>query len=174
MKSLLCLFGLSLATLLNADDTYFPPHDSEGGWREAKDEKSARELAGVDASKLEPAFTITDRSTQNGGLVVVRRGYLVFERYFGKASRNANPDMASTGKAFCSIACGIMLNEFRAKIPEGLHTFVCTEKCLPQAVALTGPRKAQCKLGHMLSISAGYWGEGQTPSGMRMGRARPW
>lgn len=173
MKSLLCLFGLSLATLLNAADTYFPPPDSEGGWREAKDEKSARELAGVDASKLEPAFTITDRSTQNGGLVVVRRGYLVFERYFGKASRNANPDMASTGKAFCSIACGIMLNEFKEKIPEGLDTFVFTEKFLPQAFPLNDPRKAQIKLGQLLSMSAGYWGEGQTPSGMVMGKAQP-
>jgi hypothetical protein len=101
-----------------AADDYFPPPDSAGGWREAKTVKEGRELAGIDVAKLEPAFTITERSTAHGGLVVVRRGYLVFERYFGRASRTVNPDMASTGKAFCSIACGIMLDEFKAKIPQ--------------------------------------------------------
>ena len=170
IKSTLTFAALSISGLLHAASPYFPPPDSEGGWREAKAEKEARELAGMDVSKLEPAFTVTDRSTQNGGLVVVRRGYLVFERYFGKASRNANPDMASTGKAFCSIACGIMLNEFKTKIPEGLETLVFTQQYLPQAFPLNDPRKAQIKLGQLLSMSAGYWGEGQTPSGMVMGK----
>ena len=170
IKSTLTFAALSISGLLHAASPYFPLPDSEGGWREAKAEKEARELAGMDVSKLEPAFTVTDRSTQNGGLVVVRRGYLVFERYFGKASRNANPDMASTGKAFCSIACGIMLNEFKTKIPEGLETLVFTQQYLPQAFPLNDPRKAQIKLGQLLSMSAGYWGEGQTPSGMVMGK----
>jgi len=170
IKSTLTFAALSISGLFHAASPYFPPPDSEGGWREAKAEKEARELAGMDVSKLEPAFTVTDRSTQNGGLVVVRRGYLVFERYFGKASRNANPDMASTGKAFCSIACGIMLNEFKTKIPEGLETLVFTQQYLPQAFPLNDPRKAQIKLGQLLSMSAGYWGEGQTPSGMVMGK----
>ena len=66
-----------------------------------------REKAGMDLPKLEQAFDFTQRCSQNGGLLVVRWGYLVFERYFGRASRNANPDMASTGKAYTSIACGI-------------------------------------------------------------------
>ena len=52
------------------------------------------------------------------------------EKYFGRASRNANPDMASTGKAYTSIACGIMLKEFRGKIPEGLDTKVFAVKYL--------------------------------------------
>ena len=43
-----------------------------------------------------------------------------------------DPDMASTGKAFTSIACGIMLNEFRDKIPQGLETKVFTENICPR------------------------------------------
>ena len=88
---------------------YFPPPDSEGGWRTLKTAEEIRAKAGMDLARLEDAYTITERSTANGGLLVVRHGYLVFEKYFGRASRNANPDMASTGKAFTSIACGIML-----------------------------------------------------------------
>jgi CubicO group peptidase (beta-lactamase class C family) len=163
MKTLLLLFVLSAS--LRAADAYFPPPDSDGGWREAKSSQECRDLAGMDLSKLASASVMTERSTANGGLVVVRRGYLCFEKYFGRASRNANPDMASTGKAFCSIACGIMLHEFAAKIPDGLDTKVFTEKYLPEAFPLNDPRKAEIQLGQLLSMSAGYWGEGQSPTG---------
>src|SRR5438309_11929372 len=38
-----------------AASDYFPPPDSAGGWRAAKDAAQARELAAMDLSKLEPA-----------------------------------------------------------------------------------------------------------------------
>ena len=121
----LSLLLLAARSALQAAD-YFPPPDSEGGWRTLTDAGQIRELAGMDLARLEKAFELTQRATQNGGLLVVRHGYLVFEKYFGRASRNANPDTASTGKAYTSIACGIMLHEFRDKIPEGLETKVFT------------------------------------------------
>jgi CubicO group peptidase (beta-lactamase class C family) len=152
---------------------YFPPPDSEGGWRTLTNPAEIRDKAGIDVAWLDRAFTVCERGTQNGGLLVVRRGYLVFEKYFGRAHRNANPDMASTGKAFTSIACGIMLNDFREKIPEGLDTKVFTEKFLPEALPLDDPRKAEIKLGQLLCMTAGYWGEGQSPSGIVMGKATP-
>ncbi len=156
-------------TPLRAVD-YFPPPDSEGGWRTLKDPAEIREKAGMDVNRLEQAFEIAQRGTQNGGLLVVRHGYLVLEKYFGRANRNSNPDMASTGKAYTSIACGIMLKEFHDKIPEGLETKVFTEKYLPEALPLDDPRKADIKLGHLLCMSAGYWGEGQAPTGLVMGK----
>jgi len=152
---------------------YFPPPDSEGGWRMLKDAKEIREKAGMDLPKLEQAFDFTQRCSQNGGLLVVRRGYLVYEKYFGRAHRNANPDMASTGKAYTSIACGIMLNEFKDKIPQGLDTKVFTEKYLPEAFPLDDARKAEITLGHLLCMSAGYWGEGGGPTAVVMGKASP-
>jgi CubicO group peptidase (beta-lactamase class C family) len=171
LRSLLCSTLLFAAVGLQAAD-YFPPPDSKGGWRTLKDAKEIREKAGVDLSRLESAYQVCERGTPNGGLLVVRRGYLVFEKYFGRASRNANPDMASTGKAYTSIACGVMLNEFRNKIPEGLETKVFNEKHLPQAFPLNDPRKADIKLGQLLSMTAGYWGEGQTPSGFILGKSQ--
>jgi len=142
---------------------YFPPPDSEGGWRTLKDAAQIRKLAGMDLPRLEQAFDLTQRSTQNGGLLVVRRGYLVFEKYFGRAHRNANPDMASTGKAYTSIACGIMLHEFHQAIPDGLNTKVFTEKYLPEAFPLDDARKAEITLGQLLCMTAGYHGEGTSP-----------
>src|SRR5262245_18246339 len=71
--------------------SYFPPPDSASGWRTATNAAQVRERAGMDLPRLEQAWEFTQRCTQNGALLVVRNGYLVFEKYFGRASRNANP-----------------------------------------------------------------------------------
>lgn len=167
----LLAFVAAAAPCLCADD-YCPPPDSEGGWRTAKDAAQVRELAGMDLPRLEQAFDFTQRCTQNGGLLVVRHGYLVLEKYFGRAHRNANPDMASTGKAYTSIACGIMLHEFHDKIRDGLDTTVFTEKYLPEAFPLDDPRKATITLGQLLCMTAGYNGEGQSPVGVIHGKVK--
>jgi CubicO group peptidase (beta-lactamase class C family) len=170
MKFPSALFGtILLASVTAQAGDYFPPPDSEGGWRTAKDAKEVREKANMDLSRLEDAYKVTERSSPHGGLLVVRHGYLVFEKYFGRASRDGNPDMASTGKAFTSIACGIMLKEFHDKIPDGLDTKVFTEKYLPEAFPLDDPRKADIKLGQLLCMTAGYWGEGEAPTGISHG-----
>src|SRR5689334_528930 len=167
----LILLTTVLSPLAHADD-YFPPPDAQGGWRTLTDPADIRDKAGMTPARLDAAFDFTSRCSQNGGLLVVRHGYLVFEKYFGRASRNANPDMASTGKAFTSIACGIMLQEFHDKIPDGLDTKVFTEKYLPEAFPLDDPRKADITLGQLLCMSAGYHGEGGSP-GVVMGRVVP-
>lgn len=172
-KLVLCTGVLVFSPIVPAAEDYFPPPDSQGGWRTLKTTEEIRDKAGMDLAKLEQAYAFTERCSQNGGLLVVRKGYLVFEKYFGRAHRNANPDMASTGKAYTSIACGIMLNEFKDKIPDGLDTKVFTEKYLPEAFPLNDPRKADIKLGQLLCMTAGYWGEGQAPSGYVMGKSTP-
>src|SRR5437867_10555737 len=163
---------LSGFPLVQAAD-YFPPPDNQGGWRTLTEAAQIRELAGMDLRRLNQAFDFTQRCSQNGGLLVVRHGYLVFEKYFGRAQRNANPDMASTGKAYTSIACGIMLREFRDKIPEGLDTKVFTEKFLPEAFPLDDARRADITLGQLLCMTGGYNGEGQSPTAVVMGKALP-
>src|SRR3954454_20508684 len=95
-RSLLVLAIFSGAASARAADDYFPPPDADGGWRATKDAGEARRLAGMDVDPLDRALEFTQRCSQNGGLLVVRHGYLVYERYFGRAHRNANPDMAST------------------------------------------------------------------------------
>jgi CubicO group peptidase (beta-lactamase class C family) len=161
----------------SAQRTYFPPPDNSGGWRMATNAAKIREFGGMDLPRLEQAWNFTQRCTQNGGLLVVRNGWLVFEKYFGRASRNANPDMASTGKAYTSIACGIMLNEFHDKIPDGLGTKVFTSKFLPEAFSsddkLDDPRRAEITLGQLLCMTGGYTGEGGAPTAVVMGKAFP-
>jgi CubicO group peptidase (beta-lactamase class C family) len=126
----------------------------------------------MDLDRLEQAHELCQRTTQNGGLLVIRHGYLVLERYWGRGNRNANPDMASTGKAFTSIACGIMLAEKHDLIPNGLDQKVFTQAYLPEAFPLDDPRKAEITLGQLLCMTGGYHGEGGSP-GMVHGEVVP-
>src|SRR5262245_15585874 len=166
-----------LASVAGHAADYFPTPDSAGGWRTATTAAQVRESSGMDLPRLEQAWEFTQRCTQNAGLLVVRHGWLVFEKYVGRASRNVNPDMASTGKAYTSIACGIMLQELRDKIPDGLDTRVFTPKFLPEAFSAEGKlddeRRAEITLGQLLCMTGGYNGEGGMPTAVVMGRAFP-
>ncbi len=153
---------LSTLSLVYGQD-YFPPPDTQGGWRTLKDAAQIRKVAGMDLTKLDYAFDYARRSSQHGGLLVVRHGFLVYEKYYGKGNREATPAMASVGKAYASIACSIMLEEKHDQIPEGLETKVFTEKYLPEAFPLSDPRKADIKLGHLLTMASGMHGEGGNP-----------
>jgi hypothetical protein len=127
---------------------YFPPPDSAGGWRTLRDPAQVRKVTGIDVGRLDQAFEYTKRTTQHGGLLVVRHGWLVYEKYFGKGNRQANPQIASVSKAFTSIACGIMLEEKRDQIPQGLE----------QKVFNTFPRPSHWMTpGRLTSSSDNFW-----------------
>lgn len=148
-----------LAGACAASENYFPPPDSAGGWRAAKDADEARRVAGVDTAKLEAAFEFIQGSTKNGGLLVVRHGWLVYEKYFGLGHREASPNLASCAKSFTSVAVGILMAEKPGLFPDGLDQKVFTPAYFPpEAFPLSDPRKRDIKLGQLLAFSAGIRG----------------
>lgn len=170
MKSIVIILILSFisahwvkaqqVTKLAADrKEYFPPPDSLGGWRTLTDVRDIKEIAGMDKAKLDKAFDFTRTTTKNGGLLVVRHGYLVYENYFGKGQREATPNLGSCGKSFTSIAVGILMRERPDLFPEGLDQKIFTPTHMPSmAFPLPDPRMADIKLGQLLSFSAGIRG----------------
>ena len=139
--------------------TYFPPPDDQGGWRTLDDPRDIRRVAGMDLERLDQAFAYAKTSTKNGGLLVARRGWLVYERYFGKGSRDATPNLASCGKSFTSIAVGMLVSQRPDCFPEGLEQRIFRPAYLPaEAFPLSDPRKSEIKLGQLLSFSAGIRG----------------
>src|ERR1700685_3907313 len=90
-----------------AASDYFPPSDEQGGWRTLEGETKVRRVAGMDLRALDQAFEYTKATSRFGGLLVARHGYLVYEKYFGRASREVTPNMASCGKMFVSVCLGI-------------------------------------------------------------------
>jgi CubicO group peptidase (beta-lactamase class C family) len=157
------ILGVFSPLAVSGAEDYFPKPDKDGGWRTLKASAEIRKVAGMDLERLDRAFEYAQRSSQHGGLLVARRGYLVYERYYGRGNREANPAAASVGKAFNSIACGIMIEDKKDQIPDGLETKVFTERFLPEARPLDDPAKAEIKLGHLLSMSSGMHGEGSNP-----------
>ncbi|MBT9333343.1 serine hydrolase domain-containing protein [Paracidobacterium acidisoli] len=148
---------LSLASYAGAQDSaaYFPPSDAAGGWRALDDPSDIRTTTGIDKSRLDEAFQYVRTTSQHGGLLVVRHGYLVYERYFGRGHRDANPNMYSIGKMFTSVCCGILLSEHRKRFPDGLSQKVFTRDYLPEALPLKDPRMADIRLGHLLTMTSG-------------------
>jgi CubicO group peptidase (beta-lactamase class C family) len=137
------------------DDLYFPPPDAQGGWRTLSQPSEIRTLTGIEINRLDEAFQYTQTTSQHGGLLVLRHGYLVYEKYFGRANRQANPNMYSIAKMFTSASCGIMLSEHSSRFPDGLSQKVFTQEYLPQAFPLSYPEMADIRLGHLLTMTSG-------------------
>lgn len=137
------------------DDLYYPAPDAQGGWRTLSQASEIRSLAGIEKNRLDEAFQYTQTTSQHGGLLVLRHGYLVYEKYFGRAKREANPNMYSIGKMFTSVSCGIMLAEHSNRFPVGLSQKVFTQEYLPQAFPLSYPEMADIRLGHLLTMTSG-------------------
>lgn len=138
---------------------YFPPPDAAGGWRTLKDAGEIRRRTGFDTARLDEAFEFTKQTSKHGGLLVARHGWLVYERYFGRAHREATPANASVGKSFTSIAVGILMRERPELFPGGLDQRVFTPKYFPaEMFPLSDPAKAEIKLGQLLAMTAGIRG----------------
>ena len=152
-------FILAQAPPLPSATSYFPPSDDGGGWRTPRDAPEARAAGGMDAAKLDAVFQYVQGSSKNGGLLIVRNGWLIYERYFGLGHRDATPNTASCGKSFTSIAMGILMAERPKWFPDGLDQKVFTPKYLPaEAFPLSDPRKADIRLGQLLAMTAGIRG----------------
>ncbi|MFN9300025.1 MAG: serine hydrolase domain-containing protein [Acidobacteriota bacterium] len=144
--------------LLGAED-YFPPPDAQGGWRRLATASSIARRAGMDLAKLDEAFAYAQGTAQHGGLLVVRHGYLLYEKYYGRGDREALPELASVGKAFTSAALGMAMMDKPAVFAQGLDERVWTPKLLPaEAFPVDDERKLKITLGQVLSMAAGIRG----------------
>ncbi|MDA0346905.1 MAG: serine hydrolase [Verrucomicrobia bacterium] len=147
----------------DSSSVYYPPSDGEGGWRKLEDPQSILETTGVELEGLDYALEIAKASTRNGGLLVVRKGWLIYEAYFGLGHRESLTNLASVGKPFTSMAAGILMNEQPGRFPDGLNQRIYNPDYLPAvAFPLGDPAKSQINLGQLLSFTAGI--RGNNPS----------
>ncbi|MES1257478.1 MAG: serine hydrolase domain-containing protein [Acidobacteriota bacterium] len=152
-------FFINRLPLVAKEKAYFPPPDAKGGWRTLKDAPSIAKHAGLDTTKLDAAFEACKETSQHGGLLVARHGYLVYERYFGRGAREATPELASCGKAYTSISVGVLMGQKRDRFPDGLSQKVFTgDYMIGEAFPLDDARKADIQLGQLLAMSAGIRG----------------
>ncbi len=156
-------FLMILVTLISvnliSNAQYYPMPDSIGGWRKLADKVEIRKKTGIIVSKLDETFEYIKGDTKNGGLLVLKDGWLVYEKYFGKGSHEATANLASCGKSFTSVAVGILMAQHPELFPDGLDQKIFKPGYLPdEAFPLQDPLMAQIRLGQLLSFTAGIRG----------------
>ncbi len=147
-------------------DDYYPPPESEGGWRVAEPGR-----LGVDEGLLNRAVSfhndhVVTRS-YGGALVVVYNGYVVAESYvtgemggprpWGRATCN---DVKSSTKSIFGTVVGTFLNEYGDRV--GLDTSLVGasrgESLIPQIweQPITDERKTRIRVKNVLSMTSGH------------------
>jgi CubicO group peptidase (beta-lactamase class C family) len=146
------LIGLVLATSVCAQ-TYFPPPESQGGWRKA----GAVRAVGMDAEKLAALQTwLFESDKRDFAAVVIRRGYIVLEVERGNSSKTDARRVASVSKAVCATVLAIASEESRKegakrpmKFDDPAFDFI------PWAKPLSDPRKANITVRQLLNHTSG-------------------
>lgn len=148
----------------HATEGYFPPPESEGGWRWLDDPAQIREHGGMDAERLK----LIRRSQEflHGGdtwaYVVIRHGWLVEEAATFNMLAHTRFDIWSCTKSFTGTAWGILFDDSRrGLLPGGVRVEMDTPAYdfIPEGHPLTDPRKAAITFRHLLSMTSGIPGE---------------
>ncbi len=153
----------SIETSLPADArNYFPPPESNGGWRTLTGDESIRNVAGMDPTKLDGLRDWLMASDKRGfAAVVIRRGHIVLEVERGNSSRTDARRVASVSKAVCATVLAIASEQSRQGLGRRKMTFDDRAfDFIPWAHPLSDPRKAQITIRQMLNHTSGLCPEG--------------
>ncbi len=155
---LLCTFPAARPTL-NAEDgsAYFPPPESQGGWRRLDDPGDIRRLAGMDPDKLAGLREwLLASDKRDFAAVVIRNGYIVLEVERGNSAKTDARRVASCSKAICATVLAIAAEEsqqgrLKRKMRFGDPAFYF----IPWATPLSDPRKAKITVKQLLNHTSG-------------------
>ncbi len=145
------------ATTAAGNDDYFPPPESQGGWRKLDDADSIRTIAGMDPGKLTKLRAWLRDSDERGfAAVVVRHGYIVLEEERRNSSVSNTARVASCSKAICATVLAIASEESQqGQLPRKMtfedHAF----DFIPWAQQLSDPRKAKITVKQLLNHTSG-------------------
>ena len=159
-KILFCILAFSLFAFVteNAVGEQFKEREywPTKGWKTSIPEKQ-----GMDSAKLLMADEfIQNRLPDAFSLLVVKNGYLVFEKYYSWGSREKYAEVHSVTKSFTSALIGIALdkgylNSVDQKLIEFFPEYITDE---------LDPRKKEISLKHLLTMSAGFRWDDRGPS----------
>jgi CubicO group peptidase (beta-lactamase class C family) len=152
-------------------ECYYPPPESEGGWRALREPEQVRAVAGMDPEKLD----LMRRGQElvyggdSWGIAIVRRGYLVREFYTFNVLVPTRFDIWSGTKSFTGTAWGLLLEDSRQnRLPDGRRVELDSPAYpfIPEGYPLTDPRKERITIRHLLTMTSGIPGEASGVAGM--------
>ncbi|MGO9464362.1 MAG: serine hydrolase domain-containing protein [Isosphaeraceae bacterium] len=136
---------------------YFPPPESQGGWRKLDDPESIRTIAGMDPGKLTKLRKwLRDSDQRRFAAVVIRHGYIVLEEERRNSSVSNTGRVASCSKAICATVLAVASEESRqGQLPRKMtfddHAF----DFIPWTQPLSDPRKAKITVKQLLNHTSG-------------------
>ncbi|MCP5525035.1 MAG: beta-lactamase family protein [Verrucomicrobiales bacterium] len=137
--------------------TYFPPPESQGGWRTLPSPGDVRRLAGMDPVKLDDLAAWLRRSdNRNFAAVVIRHGYIALEVERANSARTDSRRVASVSKAVCATVLAIASQQSQqGQTPVRMTFDDPAFRFIPWAQPLSDPRKAQITVKQLLNHTSG-------------------
>jgi CubicO group peptidase (beta-lactamase class C family) len=136
---------------------YFPPSESEGGWRKLDDPDSIRRLAGMDPDELTALRAWLRQSDERKfAAVIIRRGYIVLEEERGNSAVSDARRVASCSKAICATVLAIASEQSQqGRTPRRMAFDDKAFDFIPWALPLSDPRKARITVKQLLNHTSG-------------------
>lgn len=161
LKTLTTTPRTAAATVLPATTTeaarYFPPAESQGGWRKLESPDEVRRIGGMDPAKLAGvAEWLRDSDKRNFAAVVIRHGHIVLEVERGNSAKTDARRVASVSKAVCATVLAIASDLSRTgQTPKRMSFDDPAFRFIPWAQPLSDPRKAQITVRQLFNTTSG-------------------
>jgi len=136
---------------------YFPPPESQGGWRKLDEPDDIRRIGKMDPAKLEQLKQwLLQSDRRNFAAVVIRNGYIVLEVERGNSSKTDARRVASVSKAICATVLAIASERSqRGETPRRMSFDDRAFDFIPWAQPLSDPRKAEITVRQLLNHTSG-------------------
>ncbi|MFC1718702.1 serine hydrolase domain-containing protein [Candidatus Poribacteria bacterium] len=141
---------------------YFPPPESEDGWRKLEDPGEIQRLAGMDPARLDSLKQwLLDSDNRPFAAVVIRNGYIVLEVERDRSGKTHTGDVKSCAKAICATVLSIASEESqKGNTPQKMTFDDPAFNYIPWAYPLSDPRKKNIKVKQLLNHTSGITPEG--------------
>jgi CubicO group peptidase (beta-lactamase class C family) len=151
------LEGLQQVRLAPGCAEYFPPPESQGGWRQLGAPDEIRHLAGMDPEKLDALSNwLLQSDDRNFAAVVIRNGYVVLEVERGNSAKTDARRVASVSKAICATVLAIASEQSqRGEAARKMSFDDAAFDFIPWAQPLSDPRKRQITVRQLLNHTSG-------------------
>jgi len=136
---------------------YFPPPESQGGWRKLDKPEDIRALGGMDPAKLEELKQwLMASDKRNFAAVVIRHGYICLEVECANSAKTDSRRVASCSKAVCATVLAIASDQSqRGLTPRKMSFDDPAFGFIPWAQPLSDPRKAKITVRQLLNHTSG-------------------
>ncbi|MBL7189212.1 MAG: DUF1080 domain-containing protein [Phycisphaerae bacterium] len=139
------------------EDAYFPPPESEGGWRKLDKPDEIRRIAGMNPDRLsELKDWLMASDNRNFAAAVIRNGYIVLEVERGNSAKTDSRRIASVSKAICATVLAIASEQSqRGNTPRRMSFDDPAFDFIPWARPLSDARKARITVRQLLNHTSG-------------------